>query len=208
MCELGMSLVTCCAQEKLLIAKKESEIRAMGAMTGAAFSLLDQGVFVVILFSLNTLLGILMARETDLGLSGLLEVALIRGMGAVTAHAEDTRTNVAVDLLKIFRRGRVAGQASGRPFGLESQGMLGPHPVVTGNAFLLGKRSVEAILDQAIAVRPVRRMARHTVRALYGVAKMGLLRGAVFYGMAGHAELLSVFFDQVLVIRGVGRVAA
>ena len=109
MCELGMSLVTCCAQEKLLIAKKESEIRAMGAMTGAAFSLLDQGVFVVILFSLNTLLGILMARETDLGLFGLLEVALIRGMGAVTVDAEDTCTNVAVDLLEIFRRGRVAG---------------------------------------------------------------------------------------------------
>jgi hypothetical protein len=86
--------------------------------------------------------------------------------------------------------------------------MLGPQPVVTGDAFLLGKRSVEAILDQAIAVRPMRRMARHTVRALHGVAKMGLLRGAVLDGMAGHAELLSVFFDQVLVIRGVGRVTA
>ena len=107
--ELGMSLVTGRAHEKLLIAKKESVIRAMGAMTGAAFSLLDQGVFVVILFILNIRLRILMTRETDLGLFGLLEVALIRGMGAVTAHAEDTRTNVAVDLLEIFRRGRVAG---------------------------------------------------------------------------------------------------
>jgi hypothetical protein len=107
--ELGMSFVTRRAHEKLLIAKKESVIRSMGAVTGAAFSLLDQGVFVVILFILNILLGILMTRETDLGLFGLLEVALIRGMGAVTADAEDTRTNVAVDLLEIFRRGRVAG---------------------------------------------------------------------------------------------------
>jgi hypothetical protein len=30
-------------------------------------------------------------------------------MGAVTADAKDTRTNVAVDLLEILRRGRVAG---------------------------------------------------------------------------------------------------
>jgi hypothetical protein len=36
--KLGMSLVTCCAQDKFLIAKKESEVRPMGAMTGAAFS--------------------------------------------------------------------------------------------------------------------------------------------------------------------------
>jgi hypothetical protein len=107
--ELGMSLVTRRAHEKLLIAKKESEIRAMGAMTGAAFSLLDQGVLVVILFIFDILLGILMARETDLGLFGLLEVTLIRGMGAVTADAEDTRTNVAVDLLEIFSCRRVAG---------------------------------------------------------------------------------------------------
>ena len=49
----------------------------MGAMTGAAFSLLHQGVFVVIPFISNVLLGILMARETDLGLFRLLEVALI-----------------------------------------------------------------------------------------------------------------------------------
>jgi hypothetical protein len=86
--------------------------------------------------------------------------------------------------------------------------MLGPQPVVTGDAFLLGKRSVEAILDQAIAVRPMRRMARHTVRTLHRITKVGLLGVAVFDAMAGHAELLSVFFDQVLVIRGVGRVTA
>ena len=86
--------------------------------------------------------------------------------------------------------------------------MLGPQPVVTGDAFLLGKRSVEAILDQAIAVRPVRRMARHAVRTLHGVAKMGLLRLAVLDGMARHTQSFAVLFDQVLVIRGVGRVAA
>ena len=86
--------------------------------------------------------------------------------------------------------------------------MLGPQPVVTGDAFLLGKRSVEAILDQAIAVRPMGGVAGHTVRTLHGVAKVGLLRLAVLDAMAGHAELLSVFFDQVLVIRGVGRVTA
>jgi hypothetical protein len=107
--ELGMSFVTRRAHKQFLIAKKESVIRSMGAVTGAAFSFFHQGVFVVILFIFDVLLGILMARETDLGLFGLLEVALIRGMGAVTADAEDTRTNVAVDLLEIFRRGRVAG---------------------------------------------------------------------------------------------------
>ena len=73
--ELGMSLVTCCAHKQFLIAKKESVIRPMGAMTGAAFSFLDQGVFVVILFISDVLLGILMTRETNLILFGLLEVA-------------------------------------------------------------------------------------------------------------------------------------
>ena len=86
--------------------------------------------------------------------------------------------------------------------------MLGPQPVVTGDAFLLGKRSVEAILNQAIAVRPMRRMARHTVSALHRVTKMGLLRFAVLDGMARHTKSFTVLFDQVLVIRGVGRVAA
>ena len=75
--ELGMSLVTGRAQEKFLIAKKESEIRPVGAVTGAAFSFLDQRVFMVILFIFDVLLGILMARETNLNLFGLLEVALI-----------------------------------------------------------------------------------------------------------------------------------
>jgi hypothetical protein len=75
--KLGMSLVTCCAQDKFLIAKKESEVRPMGAMTGAAFSFFNQGVFVVIPLVLDVLLRILMARETDLGLFGLLEVALV-----------------------------------------------------------------------------------------------------------------------------------
>jgi hypothetical protein len=107
--ELGMSLVTRRAHEKFLIAKKESVIRPMGAMTGGAFSFLDQGVLMVILLIYNVLVGILMARETNLGLFGLLEVALIRGMRTVTADAKDTRTNVAVDLLEIFPGGGVAG---------------------------------------------------------------------------------------------------
>jgi hypothetical protein len=107
--ELGVSLVTCCAHKQFLIAEKESVIWPMGAMTGAAFSLLHQGVFVVIPFISNVLLGILMARETDLGLFRLLEVALIWSMGTVTAHAKDPRTNVAVDLLEIFPGRRVAG---------------------------------------------------------------------------------------------------
>jgi hypothetical protein len=75
--ELGMSLVTRRAQDKFLIAKKKSVIRPMGAMTGAAFSFLHQGVFVVILFIFDVLLGILMARETDLSVFRLLQVALI-----------------------------------------------------------------------------------------------------------------------------------
>jgi len=107
--KLGMSLMTRGAQDKFLIAKKESEIGPMGTMTGAAFSFLDQGVFVVILLIFDVILGILMARKTDLSVFRLLQVALIRGMGTVTADAKDTRTNVAVDLLEIFPRGRVAG---------------------------------------------------------------------------------------------------
>jgi hypothetical protein len=78
---------------------------------------------------------------------------------------------------------------------------------VTGHAFLLGKRSVEAILDQAVAVGPVRRMARHAVCVLHRVAKMGLLRVAVLDGMAGHTQSFTVLFDQVLVIRRMGVVA-
>jgi len=86
--------------------------------------------------------------------------------------------------------------------------MLGPQPVVTGDALFLGKRSVEAILDQAVAVGSVRRVARHTVRTRHRIAKMGLLRVAVLDGMAGHTQSFTILFDQVLVIRGVGAVAA
>jgi hypothetical protein len=75
--ELGMPLMTCCAQDKFLIPEKEPEIGSMGAMTGAAFSFFNQGVFVFIPSVFNVLLRILMARETDLGLFGLLEVTLI-----------------------------------------------------------------------------------------------------------------------------------
>jgi len=75
--KLGMSLVTRRAQDKFLIAKKESVIGSMGAMTGAAFSFLHQGVFVLIPSVFDVLLGILMARETNLILFGLLEVAPI-----------------------------------------------------------------------------------------------------------------------------------
>jgi len=206
--KLSMSLVARRAQDKFLIAKKESEIGPVGAMTGAAFSFLHQGVFVVILFISDVLLGILMARETNLNLFGRLEVALIRGMGTVTAHAKDTRINVAIDLLEICPCRRVARQASHCPLGLEPQRILGPEPVVTRRAFLLRKRSVETILDQAIAVRPVRRVARHTVGALHRVTKMGLLRFAVLDGMAGHTQSFTVLFHQTLVIRRVGAVAA
>ena len=129
-------------------------------------------------------------------------------MGTVTAHAKDTRANVAVDLLEVFPCGRVAGQASRRPLGLEPQRLLGPQPVVTGHAFLLGKRSVKTVLDQAVAVRPVRRVTRHAVCALHRVTKMGLLRFAVLDGMARHTQSFTVLLDQVLVISSVGAVTA
>jgi hypothetical protein len=129
-------------------------------------------------------------------------------MGTVTAHAKDTRINVAIDLLEILPCRRVARQASHCPLGLEPQRILGPEPVVTGHAFVLGKRLVQAILDQAAAARPVRGVARHTVGALHRVTKMRLLRFAVLDGMAGHTQSFTVIFDQVLVIRRVGAVAA
>jgi hypothetical protein len=173
--KLGMSLVTRRANEKFLIAKKESEIGPVGAMTGAALSLLDQGMFVVILFIFRTALSVPMATEANPDLFGLLQVTLIRGMGGVTAHAKDTFVHVAVDLLEIFSCGRVAGKAGRRPFALESQRILGPAPVVTTHAFVLGKRLVEMILDQAGAVRPVGGVARHTVGALHRVTKMSFL---------------------------------
>jgi hypothetical protein len=75
--ELGMPLMTCCAQDKFLIAKQESEVRPMGAMTGAAFSFFNQRVFVVILFISDVFLGILMTGKTNLIFFGLLEVALV-----------------------------------------------------------------------------------------------------------------------------------
>jgi len=129
-------------------------------------------------------------------------------MGTVTAHAKDTRINVAIDLLEIFPCRRVAGKASHCPLGLEPQRLLGPEPVVTGHAFVLGKRSVETVLDQAAAVRPMRGVARHTVGALHRVTKMGLLRFAVLDGMAGHTQSFTVLFHQTFVIRRVGAVAA
>lgn len=100
--KVGMPFVAVRTQGELVDFKKESEIRAVAAMTRATLSLFDQGVFMLILLVSRVLLGVLVAAKAYLDLFCLFQVALIRCVGAVAAHAKHTLLHMAIYFLEIL----------------------------------------------------------------------------------------------------------
>ena len=115
-----MPLMTFSASGQLIAHEKEPEIRPVGGMTRTAFSFFDQGMLILIILLPHVLLGVLMAMAACFTLFSFLEVALVRGMGAVAVHAKHTFYYVAVYLLKIFLCGWMAGKTSSCPLILET----------------------------------------------------------------------------------------
>lgn len=100
--KVGMPFVAVRTQGELVGSKKEPVIRAVAAMTRAALSLFDQGVFMLILLVCRVLLGVLMAVKAYLDLFCLFHVALIRCVGAVAVHAKHTLLHMAIYFLEIL----------------------------------------------------------------------------------------------------------
>jgi len=179
----------------------------MGPMAGRALAFFDQGVLKVHLFSIHESLCVPMATKTYFGLFAFHQRGYIRCVGGVTIHAKGPLTYMAVDLFKIVLRGFVAGETQGSASRPKSERVTRLKALMAGPAPFLSKRLVKRTFDQAYSVRPVRTMARHTVRALDSIPQVGFLCFPVGDGMTGSTKFFSIFLDKSIVIRCVSAVA-
>lgn len=98
----------------------------------------------------------------------------------------------------------MAGKADRGARASRAQGVFCPRLVVANRAFPFGKGLVGALPDQMAAIRSVGVVAGCATGALRGIIKVRFFRLLVLGGMARGAYLFQAFFQQALVIRGVG----
>ena len=123
--ESGMSPVAfrVSAGADFISSEKQPEIRPVGTMTVAAFSLNNRWVPVLVILVSEALFRILMTSRAYFFLSCLLQAAFVRAMWAMAICAENASPHMGVDFSEVLLNRCVAGSTHRHPLAFYAQGV-------------------------------------------------------------------------------------